>query len=370
MSLLFPALAAVALEATPMDGEVSQGMASESEGIAGMGGKTIQLDIAAEPEQRVDGQYDGNVVGCLGPALRATGVDWSMDHLRGFFGIAFAFSMNEDGALLQQAENYEWHHFFDMLEFLNFTGIDANFRDDLPPEEVVKVRSKAWEEVRRAVDDGYPALAWQVMSVEMRDTRQHPLPGLWSLIIGYDDEAMTYTVDHSGYGTYTIGWDQFGYADPVHWFHVSIFRPLTEPFDGPAASRKAIERAVESSQGMYPGAGAPAHGFAAWELWLEAFQEGTVSVDAVPHHADFLVRARRSAATYLREIKSDVPADARSALKDAANSYDLVAARSAELRDLFAEADASLQGGAEILTRTLEHERAAIASLQQVLEAR
>ena len=329
-----------------------------------------QLDFEAEPEQRVDGQYDGRVIGCLGPALRATGIDWSMEYLRGFFGIAFAFSMNEDGGILQQADNYEWHHFFGMLEFLNVTGVDENLKDELPAEERVAIQARAWDLVRRAIDEGYPVLAWQVMTVEMKDSRVHPLPGLWSLIVGYDEEAGTYTVSHSGYGTYTIGWDAFGYADPVHWFHVSIFRPLTEPFDAQAASRRAIEHAVEASQGKYPGAHAPAHGLAAWDMWLEAFRHGTVSADAVPHHADFLVRARSSAATYLRQIESHLPANASSPLRDAANSYEQVAARSAELRDLYSGEDPDVERGAKLLASALAEERAALASLQQVLEAR
>ena len=214
-----------------------------------------------------------------------------------------------------------------------------------------------------------PALAWQVMTVEMKDTGQHPLPGLWSLIVGYDEKAETYTVNHSGYGTYTIGWDAFGYADPMHWFHVSIFRPLTEPFDARAASRRAIERAVESSQGLHPGANAPAHGLAAWEMWLETFRQGSVSADAVPHHADFLVRARSSAAIYLRQTESHLPASARSPLRDAASRYDKVAAESAQLRDLYLEEDPDPQLGAKLIARALEEERAALASLQLVLEA-
>ena len=53
----------------------------------------------------------------------------------------------------------------------------------------------------------------------------------------------------------------------------------------------------------------------------------------IPHHADFLAGARSSAATYLRQIESHLPASARSPLHDAANRYDQVAAQSAQLRE-------------------------------------
>ena len=79
----------------------------------------------------------------------------------------------------------------------------------------------------------------------------------------------------------------------------------------------------------YPSTVPSAHGLAAWELWRAAFNEGTVSIPSVAHHADFLIDARRAAAKYLRVSR-----------------------------------------GADILSRAFEAERAALASLQQALEVR
>ncbi len=67
----------------------------------------------------------GSFAGCLRPALRAAGVDWSLEHLRGYLGPAFAFSMKPDGGHLNQADNYEWFYFYDMLDFLEHESVSV-----------------------------------------------------------------------------------------------------------------------------------------------------------------------------------------------------------------------------------------------------
>ena len=288
--------------------------------------RTVVLDIQVEKSGGdVAFASGGTLVGCIRPALRAAGVDWSGEHLWGYLGRAFTFSMGEHGASVAQADNYEWSYFYDRLDFLNHDFIDSALYDGdglkkASIEEHSGTKAEAWEKVRRAIDEGYPVVAWQVMSPETKNSGQSGIPWLWSLIVGYDEAAGTYTVRHDGAGEFTIAWDGFGHSDPVNWFCVVIFRPAVEPFDGNGASRNAIEHAIESSQGKHPGVWAPVHGLAAWELWLEAFHAGSVSLGAVSHHAAFLIDARRSAATYLRQIETHFPASAAPPLQDAVNS--------------------------------------------------
>ena len=362
----YTALAAAALvlngplaAGTGEDDMASEGTSADS----APGSGRVQFDLQTRTA--------GSFAGCLEPALRAAGVDWSLEHLRGYLGPAFAFSMKPDGGRLNQADNYEWHHFYGMLDFLEHESVSVALKGVLavPPEEHDAAKARGWEMVRRALDDGYPAIVWQAMTVETRQSGRRPIPFLWSLITGYDEEAGTYSVHHGAAGNFTIGWDAFGHSDPVNWFCVMVFRPLTEPFDGAAASRKAVEQALEASRGERPGVRAPAHGLAAWEMWLQAFQDGTVDVPAVGGHAAFLIEARRAAAVYLRDVEHHFPETARAVLGTAADSYDRVAARISELRALCAADDPDLQRAAGILAAALEAERAALAGLQQALEA-
>ena len=351
--LVFTALALSGLAAGTTTEEI---MASEAT-------NKVQMDLLAETT--------GSFAGCLRPALRAAGVDWSLEHLRGYLGPAFAFSMKPDGGHLNQADNYEWHYFYGMLDFLEHESISVALKGVLAvsPAEHDAAKARGWEAARRALDDGYPAIVWQAMTVETKQSGHRPIPFLWSLITGYDEEAGTYSVHHGAAGNFTIGWDAFGHSDPVNWFCVMVLRPTTEPFDGAAASRQAVEHALEASRGEHPGGPGSAHGLAAWEMWLAAFREGAVDVHAVGGHAGFLVPARRAAAAYLRDVEPHFPESARPALRSAADSYDRVAARVSELRALCAAEDPDLERGAEVLASALEAERAALARLQQALEA-
>ncbi len=361
----YTALAAAALALNgPLAADTTEDdMASEARADSASGSGRVQLDLQSRTA--------GSFAGCLEPALGAAGIDWSLEHLRGYLGPAFAFSMKPDGGHLNQADNYEWHHFYGMLDFLEHESVSVALKGVLavPPEDHDAAKARGWEMVRRALDDGYPAIVWQAMTVETRQSGRRPIPFLWSLITGYDAEAGTYSAHHGAAGSFTIGWDAFGHSDPVNWFCVMVFRPLTEPFDGAAAGRKAVEHALEASRGERPGVRAPAHGLAAWEMWLQAFRDGSVDIHAVGGHAAFLIEARRAAATYLRDVEPHFPAAARSALGTASDSYDRVAARVSELRALCAADDPDLPQAAEVLADALEAERAALAALQQALEA-
>ena len=360
----YTALAAAAI--------VLNGLADADTGEDDMASEVTSADTASGRVQLdLQTRTIGSFAGCLQPALRATGVEWSQEHLRGYLGPAFAFSMEPGGGRLSQAENYEWHHFYGMLDFLEHESVSVALKGVIavPPEEHDAAKARGWEMVRRALDDGYPAIVWQAMTQETRQSGRRPIPFLWSLITGYDEEAGTYSVHHGAAGHFTIGWDAFGHSDPVNWFCIMVFRPLTEPFDGAAASRQALERALEASRGERPGVRAPAHGLAAWEMWLQAFRDGTVDVDAVGGHAAFLIEARWAAATYLREVEPHFSEAARPELRSAADSYDRVTARISELRALCAADEPDLSRAAEVLATALEAERAALASLQQALDA-
>ena len=126
-------------------------------------------------------------------------------------------------------------------------------------------------------------------------------------------------------------------------------------------------------------------------MWLDAFRQGTVTN---LFYTGYLAISRASAAVYLSEIESHFPEGARVHLGEAAEYYRKVVAAIEELNALqlgsgvesrdtsklrwmddpahWADGDEitfDLNEGAEILSRALEHERAAVASLQEVLNA-
>lgn len=333
-------------------------------GVIAEDGRAVELDIEAQSS-------GGSLVGCLAPALQAAGMDWSTDLLQGYLGSAFAFSMKPGGGRVSQADTYHWDYYPEMLAFLEYENVSVSLKGSHPvtPAEHTQAKADAWVRVRRALDDGYPAIVWQPMTAETRASGQRPIPFLWALIVGYDEKAQTYTVDHSVRGRFTIRWDAFGHADRVNWFSVMIVEAQTRPFDARAAHRRAIERAIEISEGEYPGDYVPAHGLAAFDMWLSSFEVGSISVPDIRGHADFLIDARSHAALYLAEVEPHFPSTAHPLLRDAGGHYEEVADAMRALRDVSGRPSPDLREGADILARAIEHERAALANLQQVLAA-
>ena len=336
------------------------------------GGGRVQLDMRAEK------LWPGSINGCLRPALRAVGIDWSHEYLKGYLGRAFAFAMRPDGGYLDQANAFEWN-FWEMLDKLEWESIEAHGKGEraVSDEEYLQTQKRAWDAVRKSIDDGRPAISWQ-----MYEGKPAQVPWLWSLIVGYDEQAGTYIATHPTGFTFEIAWDGYvSHGD--QWFVVMFIPEQTKPFDAVAANGRAIERAVEASEGMYPGvptgkasAGiypqntAAAHGLAAWEMWLQALDAGTASVGDIPGHAGFLGNARASAAVYLTEVADLYPEPARASLLAASEAYDEVFDAMRDLQDSYqADDKPDLRQGTAILERGLQAEREALKKLAEALTA-
>ncbi|MBT7859724.1 MAG: hypothetical protein HN712_05400, partial [Gemmatimonadetes bacterium] len=95
----------------------------------------------------------GSLAGSLGPALKVAGIDWSRDYVRGFLGSAFSFSMKKDGKLLWQDSRDEQFLSPQVTEYLDHTTIDVTRFESKSAAE-----AEAWDKVRGAIDEGYPAV--------------------------------------------------------------------------------------------------------------------------------------------------------------------------------------------------------------------
>lgn len=364
-----PPQARVARLATPEQlAGIQLAMAHGEESTPGSG-RQVLLDY--EP-----GCCGGAIAGSLQPSLQTVGIDWSMARWQGFLGFSFDFSMTQDGAGIQQGINLQWTIFWPMMDHLPVEVIQATLKgpNASPPGEYEAAKRRAWTAVRGALDAGRPAILWQAITAERRwsEERQGPLPWNWSLVVGYDQDAGTITARHSNAGEVTIRWDELGHADPSNWFCAMIVDASDEPVDELAANRQTLERALEASQGKHPGTQEPAaHGLAAYEMWLAALQAGTASGHDVVHHATYLTHRRSEAAVYLSEVDSVFPEAARGHLRAAAKHYDAEVDAMEELRGMFDRggAAADQQKGAVLVSKALEHERAALAEIQLALDA-
>ena len=322
---------------------------------------------------------DSTFIGTLHPALKAAGGGWSIPRLTGTFGHAFSFSMKiGDGAVWQQA-NIDWWLLWEIIahigyEFQEFQVVRNGKQPALTPEEFQDIKDQTWEKVKASIDRGIPAIAWQPMTVEQRDSGVSAYG--WASLVGYDETEKTYTVRHQHYTTeYAVPYDQFGATDPVGWYCVMI---LTEkkPFDRMALEIKSLEHAVAFAHGTrFDLKDAPyavdALGFVAYQLWKQALENADVDIRFTEHSAWILWEMRENTAVYLREIADHFPEASSHALSDAAAFYDEEIEAVVRLVNLCKEHEsftkATRQEAVAALDAALEAEKKAIEKIEAAL---
>ena len=321
---------------------------------------------------------DSTFVGTLYAVLRAAGEDWSINRLLGTFGHPFNFGMKKWSNEVWQQATIDWYLIWDMFHNIGyeFHEFNANLTET-SKEEAQALRDQAWVKVKESIDRGIPAIAWQPMTVEQRNSGfgAHE----WGLLVGYDEKEKTYTVRHQyGRGEYTVPYDQFGHTDDANWYCVFVLGS-PKPFDRMAVETQSLKHAVAFARGRrYDRAmecsGADAVGFAAYELWREAFQSGKVSLRFALLHAQYLQGMRASAAKYLREIADHFPEASTHALSDAATLYEEEAETATKLVDVCRSAVENngfttpmLQEAMTALNDALDVEREAIRNIEEAL---
>ena len=317
----------------------------------------------------------------LNPLMRTVGrPEWSMARLQGVMGHAFHFEMIEGGAGVMH-DNIDWWLALDFLpymaQFRTFQATKKNTDIDLPA-----LKLEAREAVRASLQQGVPALVWQPMSLEQKAS-DHPAHHAycWGLIVGYNEAEETYTVRHPFVAdTYAVRYDAIGHTDGVEWFNVTIYDEPSSA-DEKATQLTALRNAVAFANGTrytderfmrHNGKGIP-YGFAAYELWLEAFRSEDISPGHSHHHAEILRGRRLTAAAYLRELVTLFP-DAAKPLEAAAAHYDRELESLNPLCDLCQAAGETgawtAEGRVEAATligEALKADRAAIASIEAAL---
>jgi RNA polymerase sigma factor (sigma-70 family) len=324
---------------------------------------------------------DSTVIGTFYPMLKAAGADCTVPRLAGIFGHAFSFMMKKGGAEVWQQANIEWWLFFDRMPQLgyHFQHFQAILKGKVPvptPEQLQKLKDQTWEVVRESIDRGVPAIAWSPLTLEQK--KQGIYGFEWSLLLGYDEADKTYVVRNQHYqAEFSVPYDQFGYTDRVNWYYVIVLG-APQPVDPEQVAVQSLQQAVEFAQGRrfkledacYA---VDAQGFAAYELWQEAFRTGTVDARFAPDHARQLRWLRAQAAAYLREISAVVPGRSRPTLAQAAACYDAEVEVLAELEALCRQgagagafSPAMAQEAVNHLDKALGAERRAIEHLEGV----
>ncbi len=292
------------------------------------GGQAMNVMVDVNPSRPHSGT---TLASSLRPLMQTVGrSEWTMARLQGVMGHAFHFEMVEGGKGVMH-DNIDWGLALDFLpnmaQFRTFQATKHDTDIDLPA-----LKREAREAVRASLQQGVPAMVWQPMSLEQKAS-DHPAHHAycWGLIVGYNQAEETYTIRHPFVGdTYTVRYDAIGHSDGVEWFNVTIYDQPSNA-DEKATQLTALRNAVAFANGTrytderfirHNGKRSIPYGFAAYELWREAFESEDVSPGHSHHHAEILRARRLTAAAYLRELVTLFPVAAEP-LEAAAVHYDL-----------------------------------------------
>ncbi len=337
---------------------------------------------AADEEQRTGKVLDvgptpnvSTLVGGVHAMLQAAGhSEWSTARLQGVLGHAFSFVMNEGAGKVEHVAGLDWGTPPKLLPLL---GYRVQVFEAYPVVRDSPLKGDAWEAVRASIDRGIPAVAWQPMSLDQQ--ADGVTAYVWGLLVGYDEAEGTYAVRHQyvkdGSETFTVPYDAIGHTDPPwEWFCVMVYdEPL--PADATATHRTALENVVGFANGTrwFRDTRPDGVGYAAYELWRDAFASGEASPLHSGIHSEMLMTFRRHAAEYLREVIAILP-DAAPVLEQAAASYDEEVETLGTLHDLCTKAEDAVgfsdDGRVEaagLVTAALEADRHAVGRIEAAI---
>ena len=245
------------------------------------------------------------------PALGQKG--WSIPRLEALTGYAFYFQMREGGEKVFD-DALDWGLAMHVLDIFGQAKVyDANKNSDV---DLPALKAEARDAVVASLENGLPSLVWAPLSLEQRGKVHF---ACWGLIVGYNPGDQTYMIRQPAEKLdYPVRFDAIGFGDPSEWFRVGTFEP--KDLDDNVLHLTSLRNAVAFANGTRYDRLKKPYGFAAYELWQEAF-ESDVKLNATFLHTETLKQRREAAAAYLRELTYVYPAAAKP-LQAAAAHYD------------------------------------------------
>lgn len=335
----------------------------------------MEFTVDASPAMPHQGT---TLASCLSPLMLAVGrPEWTMARLQGVLGHAFQFDMKEGGKHVNH-DHFDWGPALDLLpQVAQFCTFMSSEQDG--DVELAALKGEVRDAVLAGLQQGIPALAWSPMSREIAASHHHGV--CWGLFIGYDEADETYTIRHPFVdGPYDVRYDEIGHAEPEESIWVMVYdRPsaaderemhLTALRNAVAyahAKRYAKDDERNANRRATP------HGFAAYDVWQQAFTSADVPVNGSHHHLEMLMYRRVAAAAYLRELVGFFP-EAAEQLEAAASHYDREMKSLNPLHDLCnaaCERDAwraeDRANAGECIGDALQADKAAIACVEAAL---
>ena len=302
-------------------------------------------------------------LGCIRGCIDYLGIEMTDGWLYGGTGHAFVLNVHEDGSCPSGPTAWNHRVIFTLGENLGFSI--AGVTGGKESGELPGAQERAWDLVRRSVDEGVPCYGWELEVPE------------YYVVHGYDDVGYYYSGPGADDGKGPKPWRDLGDTG-IGWLEMRTVKPERAAADVKTV-REALAFAIEIGRGSdewilpsYRG------GLAGYDAWIRAMENGSAGRFGVGYNASVWAKCRRMAPEFLREAKGRLPGDAVPLLDDAASRYEEVSRALDAVADAYpfsAEhsmepigADDRSAGAAQDLRRARGAEEAGLAALERLVE--
>jgi hypothetical protein len=298
----------------------------------------------------------------LKSCLDYLGIDVSDGWLYGASGHAFAINIHDE---LCPSGPTAWRK-EQIYKFAQNVGCNIKLLyafSDSP--DFAECQKKAWEEVKKAIDDGLPCYGWEFDIPE------------YYIIDGYDGENYLY----SGYGQQqgTKRWNELG-TSQIGVLENHIVSPA-QPADDKETIRQALQFAIEQTKSpqKYTFDNVYKCGLNGYDQWLKTLDTGRVSAGGLAFNIQCWGECRQNALPFLKEAKERISTNGSISFDEAIQNIETVAQEFGGLQKQFAFSpedfekpltdEKLLNEASGALQKTRQAEAAALAEFEKIVAA-
>ena len=178
-------------------------------------------------------------------------------------------------------------------------------------EDFSVLQKRAWDTVRKAIDEGIPCFGWEL-----------DIPEYYA-IYGYDDVGYHFKGPMCDNGKGPLSWEKLGDTG-IGVVEVYAVRPGAKAEDAKTV-REALQFALEAADGAdqyvhenYSG------GLSGYETWISALEAGKAGGFGMAYNAAVWAECRQSAASFLREAQVKLDDGLATLFDEGIAHYDVV----------------------------------------------
>jgi hypothetical protein len=255
---------------------------------------------------------------CLKSCLDYLGINVSDGWLYGVSGNAFALNIHQE---LCPSGPTAWkkERVYELAE--NLGCKIRTLRAFKGQKDFPERQKAAWEEVKKAIDEGLPCYGWELDIPE------------YYVINGYDGEDYLYSGCTQEQGSKP--WKELGDSG-IGMLEIHIVSPA-ESADDEQAVRQGLEFAIEHTKepGKYTINNLYKCGLDGYNQWIKALDNGRINAGGMEYNVQVWAECKQNASAFLKEAKERINSNGQTLFDEAIQCFEVVAQEFGRLQGLF-----------------------------------